>query len=240
MYPTGSKKNELRPWVKKQGCLPPEASETFVAAMENILEIYQRPQDPAHPVVCVDETSQQHLKDTRDPLPMAPGRPHRSDYTYQRNGVSNLFMIFAPLDGFRHVEVTDQRTSIDFAHICRDIVDVHFPDAESIHLVCDNLNTHKPASVYKAFEAEEAKRITEKLEFHYTPKHGSWLNIAEIELSVLSRQCLCRRLPDQETLKREVQAWQNRRNQQAATVRWRFTTDDARIKLKRLYPSTDG
>ena len=146
-------------------------------------------------------------------------------------------MIFAPLDGFRHVEVTDRRTSLDFAHICRDLVDVHFPNAEKILLVCDNLNTHKSGSLYKAFEADEADRIAEKLEFHYTPKHGSWLNMAEIEFSVLRRQCLSRRIPDQETLKREVQAWQDRRNQQRATVKWRFTTQDARIKLKRLYPS---
>ena len=207
--------------------------------MEDVLEIYQRPQDPAHPVVCVDETSQQHIKETRPPLPMAAGRPNRSDYTYRRNGVSNLFMIFAPLLGFRHVEVTHRRTSIDFAHICRDLVDVHFPDAQKILLVCDNLNTHKPASLYKAFDPDEAKRIAEKLEFHYTPKHGSWLNIAEIELSVLSRQCLSRRIPDQQTLKREIQAWQDRRNQQRATVKWQFTTKDARIKLKRLYPSSN-
>ena len=174
---------------------------------------------------------QQHIKETRQPLPIAEGMPRRYDSQYARNGVSNLFMIFAPLQGFRHVEVTDRRTSIDFAHICRDLVDVHFPDAEKITLVCDNLNTHKPASLYKAFQPDEAKRIAEKLRFHYTPKHGSWLNMAEIELSVLSRQCLSRRIPDQETLKREVQAWQNRRNQQHATVKWQFTTDDARIKL---------
>ena len=148
-------------------------------------------------------------------------------------------MIFAPLQGFRHVQVTDRRTSIDFAHICRDLVDVHFPEAEKITLVCDNLNTHKPASLYKAFQPNKARRIAEKLQFHYTPKHGSWLNMAEIEFSVLSRQCLSRRIPDQETLKREVQAWQDRRNEQCATVKWQFTTNDARIKLKRLYPSTN-
>ncbi len=206
--------------------------------MENVLEIYHRPEDSAKPLVCVDEKSQQHIKETRSPIPMTPGMPARYDYHYTRNDVSNLFMIFAPLQGFRHVEVTDQRRSIDFAHICRDLVDVHFSDAEKIILVCDNLNTHKPASLYKAFQRQEADRIAEKLQFCYTPKHGSWLNMAEIELSVLSRQCLCRRIPDQETLKREVQAWQNRRNQQRATVQWRFTIDDARIKLRRLYPST--
>ena len=187
--------------------------------MEDILEIYQRPEVPSNPVVCVDETSKQHIKDTREPLRITEGTPSRYDYEYQRNGVSNLFMIFAPLLGFRHVEVTDRRTSIDFAHICRDLVDIHFPDAEKITLVCDNLNTHKPTSLYKAFASDEARRIAEKLQFHYTPKHGSWLNIAEIEFSVLSRQCLSRRIPDQDTLKREVQAWQNRRNQQRATVK---------------------
>ena len=207
--------------------------------MEAILEIYHRPEDRANPVVCVDETSKQHIKETRQSLPMAFGMPRRYDYEYARNGVSNLFMIFAPLQGFRHVEVTDRRTSIDFAHICRDLVDIHFPDAEKITLVCDNLNTHKPASLYKAFDPDEARRIAEKLAFHYTPKHGSWLNMAEIEFSVLSRQCLSRRIPDQQTLKREVQAWQNRRNEQRETVKWRFTTKDARIKLKRLYPSTE-
>ena len=191
-------------------------------------------------MVCVDETSKQHIKETRQPLPITFGMPSRYDYEYARNGVSNLFMIFAPLQGFRHVEVTDRRTSIDFAHICRDLVDTHFPDVEKITLVCDNLNTHKPASLYKAFGPDEARRIAEKLAFHYTPKHGSWLNMAEIEFSVLSRQCLSRRISDQQTLKREIQAWQNRRNNQRATVKWQFTTEDARIKLKRLYPSTEG
>ena len=205
--------------------------------MEDILDLYQRPEVPAYPLVCVDETSKQHIQEVRRPLGVIKGSPSRYDAEYRRNGVSNLFMIFAPLLGFRHVEVTDTRTSIDFAHICRDLVDVHFPNAEKILLVCDNLNTHKPASVYKAFPPTEARRIAEKIEFHYTPKHGSWLNMAEIELSVLSRQCLSRRIPDQETLKCEIQAWQTRRNEQAATVKWRFTTDEARIKLKTLYPS---
>ena len=239
MYPTGAKKNELCPWRKQQGCIPAEASEAFVTNMEDVLDLYARPEDPRRPVVCVDETSKQHLQEMRPPLPVMPGKPYRYDPEYKRNGVSNLFMIFAPLLGFRHVEVTDQRRSIDFAHVCQDIVDVHFPDAEKILIVCDNLNTHKPGSLYKAFDAQEAERIAEKLEFHYTPKHGSWLNIAEIEFSVLRRQCLSRRIPDQETLKREVQAWQNRRNQQCSTVHWRFTTQDARIKLKKLYPSSN-
>ena len=208
--------------------------------MEGILDLYARPEDPRYPVVCVDETSQQHLPEMRPPLPLKSGKPYRYAPEYTRNGVSHLFMIFAPFFGFRHVEVTDPRTRIDFAQICRDRVDLHFPDAEKILWVCDNLNTHKPASLYKAFDRQEAERIAEKIEFHYTPKHGSWLNIAEIEFSVLSRQCLSRRIPDQQPLKREVQAWQDRRNQQRATVKWRFTTDDARIKLNKLYPSTEG
>ena len=205
--------------------------------MENVLDLYQRPEARAYPLVCVDETSKQHIKEVRPPLGVVKGLPSRYDAEYERNGVSNLFMIFAPLLGFRHVEVTDQRTSIDFAHICRDLVELHFPNATKILLVCDDLNTHKPASLYKAFPPDEARQIAEKLEFHYTPKPGSWLNMAEIELSVLSRECLCRRIADQTTLKQEIQTWQSRRNKQGATVKWQFTTDDARIKLKKLYPS---
>ena len=205
--------------MKQQWCIPPKASAGFVAAMENVLDLYHRPEVAAYPLVCVDETSKQHLQEVRQPLGGIKGSPSRYDAEYKRNGVSNLFMIFAPLLGFRHVEVTNQRTSIDFAHICRDLVDVLFRDAAKILLVCDNLNTHRSTSLYKAFPADEARRIVEKIEFHYTPKHGSWLNMAEIELSVLSRQCLSRRIPDQETLKREIQAWQTRRNQQSATVK---------------------
>ena len=206
--------------------------------MEDVLDLYQCPKDAVNPLVCVDETSKQHLQETRPPLPMVAGKPDRYDPEYKRNGVSNLFMIFAPLLGFRHVEVTDTRTSLDFAHICRDIVDVHFPNAEKIPLVCDNLNTHKSASLYKAFHPSEARRIAEKIEFHYTPKHRNrWLNMAEIELSVLSRQCLSRRIADQATLQHEIQTWQTLRNEQGATVNWQFTTDDARIKLKTLYPA---
>ena len=205
--------------------------------MENVLDLYQRREAAAYPLVCVDETSKQHIQEVRQPLGIVKGSPSRYDAEYKRNGVSNLFMIFAPLLGFRHVKVTDQRTSIDFAHICRDLVDVHFRDAAKIMLVCDNLNTHKPSALYKAFPPAEARRIAEKIEFHYTPKHGSWLNMAEIELSVLSRQCLSRRIADQDALKHEIQKWQTQRNEQSATVKWHFTTDDARIKLKKLYPS---
>jgi len=204
--------------------------------MENVLDLYHRRETAAYPLVCVDETSKQHIQEVRQPLGIVKGSPSRYDAEYKRNGVSNLFMIFAPLLGFRHVEVTDQRTSIDFAHICRDLVDVHFRDAAKIMLVCDNLNTHKPSSLYKAFPPAEARRIAEKIEFHYTPKHGSWLNMAEIELSVLSRQCLSRRIADQDALKHEIQKWQTQRNEQSATVKWQFTTDDARIKLNKLYP----
>ena len=205
--------------------------------MENVLDLYHRPESPATPLVCVDETSKQHIKEVREPLRGIKSSPSRYDAEYERKGVSNLFMIFAPLLGFRHVEVTDHRTSIDFAHICRDLVDVHFRDATKILLVCDNLNTHNPASLYKAFAPDEARRIAEKIELHYTPKHGSWLNMAEIELSVLSRQCLCRRIADQATLKHEIQRWQTERNKKTASVNWRFTTDEARIKLSKLYPS---
>ena len=205
--------------------------------MENVLDLYHRPQTIAYPLVCVDETSKQHIQEVREPLDIVKGSPDRYDAEYKRNGVSNLFMIFAPLFGFRHVEVTDQRTSIDFVHICRDLVDMHFRDAAKIMLVCDNLNTHKPASLYKTFPPDEARRIAEKIEFHYTPKYGSWLNMAEIELSMLSQQCLCRRIADQATLRHEIQAWQIQRNEQSATVKWQFTIDDARIKLEKLYPS---
>lgn len=205
--------------------------------MEDVLEVYRRPHDPKRPLVCIDEASKQQVKETRAPLARKPGQPERYDYEYDRNGVSNLFMMFAPLEGWRHVEVTDRRTSVDFAHCLKEVVDVHFPEADQIVLVSDNLNTHKPASLYEAFAPEEARRIIEKLEWHYTPKHGSWLDMAEIELSVLQRQCLDRRIPDQETLKREVTAWEHDRNQHAVKANWRFTTEDARIKLKKLYPS---
>ena len=207
--------------------------------MEDVLDVYCRAHDPKHPQVCFDESSKQQVKEVRTPLPVVPGEPARYDTEYERNGVSNLFMFFAPLENWRHVKVTDQRTAIDWAHCMRELVDVHFPDAERITVVEDNLNTHSPASLYAAFEPEEAKRIWDKLEFHHTPKHGSWLNMAEIELSILSRQCLDRRIADQESLRAEVAAWEAERNGSGATVNWRFTTADARIKLKHLYPSLE-
>jgi len=206
--------------------------------MEDVLAVYHRPHDPNCPLVCFDEGTKQQVKEKRLPLPPEPGQVARYDYEYERNGTSNLFMFFAPLEGWRHVKVTDRRTMIDWAYCMRDLVDIHFPDAETIVVVMDNLNTHKLASLYEAFPPAEARRIAEKLEIHYTPKHGSWLNMAEIELSVLSRQCLKRRMPDQPTLHHEVTAWASQRNMAASTVNWRFTTADARIKLSRLYPST--
>lgn len=217
--------------------IPPKESADFVAAMEDVLEVYQRPYDPRRPQVCLDETSKQLTKEVRVPIPAAPGRTARIDSEYERNGTANLFMMFEPLRGWRHVEVTDRRTKIDFAHVIRDLVDVHYPEAETIVLVMDNLNTHKPASLYEAFPPDEARRLIEKLEIHYTPKHGSWLDMAETELGILSRQCLDRRLPDRDTLTREVAAWEDARNTAESKVIWQFTTEDARIKLRTLYPT---
>jgi hypothetical protein len=207
--------------------------------MEDVLSVYTRPFDPKRPLVCFDESNKQQTIEVQVPLPLEPGQPQRYDTEYERNGVSNLFMFFAPLLNWRHVKVTDQRTAVDWAHCMKDLVDIHFPDAEQIVITEDNLNTHTPASLYAAFPPAEAKRIWDRLEFHYTPKHGSWLNMAEIELSVLSRQCLDRRLPDQPTLIAEVDAWETRRNASGATIHWRFTTADARIKLHKLYPSIE-
>ncbi len=205
--------------------------------MEDVLEVYQRPYDPLRPVICLDEISKQLLADTRDPLPLQPGQPERADYEYERHGTANLFLCCEPLRGWRQAMVTARRTKPDWAQAIKELVDVHYPEAERIVLVLDNLNTHTPGALYEAFPPAEAKRLADKLELHYTPKHGSWLNIAEIELSVLSRQCLNRRIPDQVTLAHEVAAWVAHRNATGGRVDWRFTTDDARIKLKRLYPS---
>ncbi len=205
--------------------------------MEDVLEVYTRPYDPLRPQVCMDETSKQLLRDTREPLAMEPGRPEKRDYEYERGGVVNLFMFMEPLAGRRWVDVTERRTKVDWACRIKGLVDVRYPEAERIVLVMDNLNTHTPASLYEAFDPVEARRVAEKLEIHYTPKHGSWLNMAEIELSVLSRQCLDRRVPDFEALQREARAWQERRDAAGVKIDWRFETEDARIKLKRLYPS---
>ena len=205
--------------------------------MEDVLEVYTRPYDPRRPLVCLDETSKQLLRDTRASQPPAPGRGSRVDYEYEREGVMNLFLGCEPLAGRRWVAVTAQRTRRDWAQQIQQLVDVRYPEAERIVLVMDNLNVHTPGALYDVFPPAEAKRLADKLEIQYTPKHGSWLNIAEIEFSLLSRQCLDRRVPDVTTLTREVAAWQERRNAAARPVDWRFTTTDARIKLKRLYPS---
>jgi len=205
--------------------------------MEDILEVYQRPHDPERPMVCVDETSKQLIAETRVPIAPKPGRPARFDYEYERNGTANLFMMFAPLEGWRHVKVTDRHTAVDYAQVLKELSDTHFPSAKKIVLVQDNLNTHKPASLYEAFPPAEARRLVERFEWHYTPKHGSWLDMAESELGVLSVQCLDRRIPDQRMLKEEVEAWELDRNKKHAKADWRFTTDNARVKLKRLYPA---
>ena len=205
--------------------------------MEDVLEVYQRPHDPACPVVCLDETSKQLVAETRIPIAVKTGRPARVDYEYQRNGTANLFMLFAPLEGWRQVTVTDHHAAVDYAHLLKALSDTHFPEARKIVLVQDNLGTHKPASLYEAFPPTEARRLVERFEWHYTPKHGSWLNMAESELGVVSRQCLDRRIPDKQTLIDEVAAWQAERNSKHAKADWQFTTANARIKLKRLYPT---
>ena len=205
--------------------------------MEDVLEVYHRQFGDNEVLVCLDETSKQLVKETRQPLPPQPRAAMAYDYEYQRNGVSNLFMLFAPLERWRRVEVTERRTRTDWARVVRKLVDEDYPDKERIVLVMDNLNTHHPASLYQAFEPAEARRIAERLEIHYTPKHGSWLNMAEIELGVLARQCLDRRIPGQVVLEQETKAWQNQRNRDSIRVDWRFTTKDARIKLRSLYPS---
>ena len=230
------KKNELKPWLKECWCIPPQGSAEFVCAMEDVLEVYQRQYGDNEVLVCLDETSKQQVKETRRPRPARPGAAGSYDYEYERNGVSNLFMLFAPLEGWRRVEVTDRRTKADWARVVKQLVDEDYPHKDRIVLVMDNLNTHHPASLYEAFEPAEARRIAERLEVHYTPKHGSWLDMAEIEIGVMARQCLNRRIPDQSALRREVGAWQQQRNRDAIRVDWRFTTEDARIKLKSLYP----
>jgi len=226
----------LKPHLCKRYCIPPEQNADFVAAMEDVLDVYCLGHDPRWPQVCMDEQSRQLIKETRTPLAAAPGKPQREDYEYERNGTANLFMFVEPLTGWRQVTVTERRTAVEWAHQIRDLVDVHYPQAERIRLVMDNLNTHKVASLYEAFAPAEARRIAQRLEIHHTPKHGSWLNMAEIELSALTQQCLDRRIPDIDTLRRETTVWANERNARQKGVDWRFTTPDARIKLKRLYP----
>jgi transposase len=205
--------------------------------MEDVLDVYARPYDEARPVVGVDEGGKQLIGDVREPLPARPGSAAKQDHEYERGGMANLFMAFEPLAGRRHVEVTERKTAADFARFLRRLSDELYPRAGRIVLVCDNLNTHTPAALYEAFEPAEARRLAERFEWHYTPKHGSWLNVAEMELSVLARQCLDRRIPDLGALRREVAAWEQKRNAAVVKVDWQFTTADARVKLKKLYPT---
>ena len=204
--------------------------------MEDILELYCLPYDPNVPLVCMDEQPRQLIKETRTALPAMPGKPQCVDYEYERNGTANIFMFVEPLGAWRHPNVRERKTAVDWAHEIKELLEVHYPQAPLVRLVCDNLNTHKIASLYEAFSPQEARLLAKRLEIHYTPKHGSWLNIAESELSVLTRQCLNRRIPDMDTLRHETQTWGRTRNEQQKGVDWQFTTDDARIKLKRLYP----
>lgn len=229
------KKNALKPWRVKSWCIG-KPSAQYVAKMEDVLDVYQRPYDVQRPVVCLDETSKELRETPRGNLTLEPGQPERQDYEYTRHGVCNLFMAVEPLGGHRKVRVTDRRTAQDFAEQLRVLVEEEYPDAEVIVLVTDNLNTHKPACLYERFEPAQARHIASKLEWHYTPEHGSWLNIAECELSVLNRQCLDRRISDKSALEHEVAAWETQRNAAYVKVDWQFTTSEARIKLKRLYP----
>ena len=223
--------------MKKQWCIAPEANAEFVCKMEDVLDVYRRPYDPKKPLVCMDETSKQLVGETRVPVPAAAGQPARYDYEYVRNGTANVFLFCEPLAGKRQVRITARRTKVDWAHRVRELVDQTYPRAERVVLVMDNLNTHAASSLYEAFSPAEAKRIADRLEIHYSPKHGSWLNMAEIELGMLGRQCLDRRIADAKTLQREAAAWESARNASKARINWRFTAADARIKLKKLYPS---
>jgi len=216
--------------------IPPEANAEFVYHMEDALDLYHEPYDPRYPTICLDETSKQLVAETRVPIPASPGHVARYDYEYERKGVRNLFMFFEPLRGWRHIEVTERRTKIDWAYCMKQLLDEFYPEAIRIRVVQDQLNTHNPAALYEAFEPQEARRLLDRLEFHYTPKHGSWLNVAEIEFSVLSRQCLDQRMPSEAALRRECAAWEEDRNANKTKTNWRFTTHDARIKLERLYP----
>jgi len=230
------KQNEVQPWRKKQWILP-QAGAEFVYRMEDVLDLYAQPYDPVRPVVCFDESPFQLIGEVLEPLLAQPGQPARYDYHYRRNGTRNLFMFFHPLGGWRHVKITARRTLQDYAQCMKEWVDVHFPEAEVVRVVQDNLNTHTPWALYEVFEPTEAQRILNRLEFHYTPKHASWLDMAENELSVLHTKCLDRRIGEEATLRQEVAAWEEERNAAKVTVNWRFTTALARVKLRRLYPS---
>jgi hypothetical protein len=226
----------LQPWRTQRWVIPPEHNARFAAAMEEVLTVYARPVDPARPVICFDEAGKELTAHTRPPLPAVSGHPAREDTEYARGGSANLFLCCAPRLGWRHITVTEQRTARDFAYALREVVDVHFPAAERIVLVLDNLNTHTPAALYQAFPPAEAWRILQKLEWHFTPVHGSWLNIAELEWAVLHRQCLARRIPDRQALEAEVAAWVTERNQARTPVDWRFTVEQARDTLAHVYP----
>ncbi len=216
--------------------IPPKQNAEFVANMEDVLEIYKMPYNPAIPVICMDEQPTQLIKETRTKMAVEPGKPERVDYEYERNGTAANFMFTEPLGGWRKVNVRGQKTSVDWSYEVKELLDKDYPQAQKVVLICDNLNTHKIASLYEAFEPKEALRLAQRLEIHYTPKHGSWLNVAEIELSVFTKQCLDRRIPDMTTLQQEAKAWYSNRNVNQKAVDWQFTTENARIKLKRLYP----
>jgi transposase len=227
---------ELKPWQKKMWCIPKVDTE-FVARMEDVLDLYAEAPDKKRPVVCFDETPRQLIGEARVPVAATPGKPARVDYEYVRNGTANVFMFFDAHKNWRHAKVTDRRANSDFGTCMRDLVDVHYPDAERIRVVLDNLSTHTPAALYETFAPEEARRILRRLEFHYTPKHASWLNMVEIEIGVMVGQCLDRRIPDKATLISEVAAWEQRRNAEHATIKWLFTVEKARKKLARSYPA---
>jgi transposase len=227
--------DDLKPWQRKMWCIP-KVDGSYVARMEDVLDLYAEPADPKRPVVCFDETPTQLIGEVRQPIPARPGQPERYDYEYKRNGTANLFMFLDAHKSWRHVKVTEQRTAQDFAACMRDLTDLHYPDADLIRVVQDNLSTHTAGALYETFPAPEAHRILQRLEFHYTPKHASWLNMAEIEISVLHGQCLDRRIGECDVLKAEIEAWERQRNASAARVHWRFTTDKARDKLARAYP----
>jgi hypothetical protein len=229
--------NQLKPWIKQHWCLPAHADADLVYHMEDVLDVYTRPYDAARPVVCLDEINTQLLADLREPLPMEPGRPAREDYEYERRGVCNVFLACEPLLGRRVTMVAAQRTKREWAQFIRQLADESYPQAEKIVLVLDNLNTHTLAALYEVFPVEEARRLCRRFEVHYTPKHASWLNMAEIELSALDRQCLSQRLASLEIAERQVAAWTAHRNQKQTTIDWRFTAADASIKLKHLYPT---
>ena len=223
--------------MKKQWCIPKDYNGEFVARMEDILDTYALPYDPKSPLICMDEQPFQLLDDVIKPLPMKPDRPCREDYEYERKGTCSIFVFTEPLKGWRHIEATKQRTRIDWAHQVEQLLTVYYPEAEKIRLVMDNLNTHTLGSLYQAFSAEKARSLAKRLEIHYTPKHGSWLNIAEIELSVVTRQCLGKRIPDMEALNATLSAWEKSRNNATNHVDWHFSATDARVKLKHLYPN---